>query len=355
MIGPLAAALVLAQAEPAASEPPAQHGRAPAAAAALVPGVLLHGAGHYVEGDRRTAARLLAAEGIGAGSLVLGVGGLFATGAARGLAGVLIATSVGGAALFVLPFFADLYGVLAPRGGTGAALPVAPLVDARVGLRQVYDPTLRYGTLYGAELDLRWRRLRVSPLVWRAVDGGNTRAGALAAWRFLGPRPGAPAIDGSALDVEAGAIDHRYASERFALTTAEASLRGRLDLQRLAPSLAGSFADGQLGLALGVTRYLDVDLQDDSDTMLLARFGFGLYLGRGPARAGEVLAYYDHRRDGYAGGLKVAGRAAGSAGHFGLDATYYLTERWGVRAEAQAGSAWLGGVALAWRGGRLTP
>jgi len=347
MVGPLLAlAALVAESAP-------QHGRAAAAAAAVVPGVLVHGAGHYVEGDRRTAVRLLAIEGMGAGGLAVGFSGLFLTGAARGMVGVFAATVVAGGALFVLPALADLYGVLAPEGGTGAALPTTAVIDARMGLRQVYDPTLSYGTLVGAELDLRWRGLRVSPFTWRAVDGDNRRVGGLAAWRFVGARPGMPAADGSALEIEGGVVDHRYAVERFALTTVEASLRGRLDLQRVAPSLAGSFADGQLGLGIGITRYLDVDVQDDSDTLLLARFGFGVYLGRGPARAGEVQAYYDHRHDGYAGGLKLPGIGSGAAGHFGLEGTFFFTERWGVRAEAQAGSAYLGGLALAWRTGGL--
>lgn len=42
------------------------------AAAALLPGLVLHGAGHWLAGDRATAWRLLAAQGTGLGLLAVG-------------------------------------------------------------------------------------------------------------------------------------------------------------------------------------------------------------------------------------------------------------------------------------------
>ena len=42
------------------------------------------------------------------------------------------------------------------------------------------------------------------------------------------------------------------------------------------------------------------------------RFGFGVYFGRSRrARRGELLLVYDHRHDGFAGGMKIGGLGSG--------------------------------------------
>ena len=87
--------------------------------------------------------------------------------------------------------------------------------------------------------------------------------------------------------------------------------------------------------------------------MLLARFGFGLYVGRRADRWGEVRIYYDHRHDDFAGGLKMPGLGSGPLGHFGLDGRAFVSDRWGARAEVQAGAAWVAGLSLVYRYGRV--
>ena len=60
--------------------------RGPAATgAAIFPGVVVHGAGHFVAGNRRTGYRLLAMEGLGAGLTLGGFATLALTGASRHL------------------------------------------------------------------------------------------------------------------------------------------------------------------------------------------------------------------------------------------------------------------------------
>jgi hypothetical protein len=79
------------------------------------------------------------------------------------------------------------------------------------------------------------------------------------------------------------------------------------------------------------------------------RAAFGLYLGD-PARPhGEIELYYDHRHDDYAGGLLMPGLVSGVFGHVGLEGVFRVTDRWGVAAEAQAGSAVLGSLSLVYR------
>jgi hypothetical protein len=329
--------------EPAGAPPP---DRGPASVgAAVFPGVLVHGAGHWVAGDRRTGYRLLAMEGVGLGLAAGGLATLAATGASRHLSPVIFATPVAGAGLFIVSWLADVQGVALPSGARGAPLLTAPVLEARLGTRYVHDPTIEYGTLVGPALDLRWGRWRLSPGAWIATGGHNTRLDLDVGFRPTGPRPGAFSADGSYVEVVLGATHHRF-REDFDLTVLEAGARGRFDLRRLAPSLAGSFAEWGLGLGWALTHYHVGARETDADGLLLARFGYGLYFGHAPGRTGEVMAYYDHRHDDYAGGLKLTGLGSGVAGHVGLDGTWYFHGRWGALIEGQVGSASLVGLSL---------
>jgi len=332
----------------AADEPPPFHPGAAAKGAAIFPGLVLHGTGHLVARDRRTAYRLMALEGAGLGLTAAGFATLAATGASRHLSPVIFATPVAGVGLFIVSWLADVQGVTMPAGGRGAPLLGAPVLEARLGTRYVYDPTVAYGTLVGPALDLRWRRWRLSPGAWIATAGHNVRANLEAGFRFAGPRPGAEAADGSHVEAALGATHHRF-RENFDLTVLEAQARGRVDLRRLGPSLSGSFAEWGLGLGWALTHFHVGARETDADGLLLARFGYGLYFGQAPGRTGEVMAYYDHRHDDYAGGLKLTGLGSGAAGHVGLEGTFYVFARWGLRIEAQAGSAYLAGLALVHR------
>jgi hypothetical protein len=85
--------------------------------------------------------------------------------------------------------------------------------------------------------------------------------------------------------------------------------------------------------------------------MLLMRFAYGFYLGGNGVRRGELLGFYDHRRDTYAGGLPVAGIGSGVLGHAGLKGHYHVDESWGLGADVTVGAAWIAGVSLRYRMG----
>jgi hypothetical protein len=341
----LLALLVLPATARAADVPPRLKRGPVATGAAIFPGAVVHGSGHFVAGDRRTGYRLLAMEGVGVGLTLGGFATLATTGASRQLAPPIFALPVAGLGLFLVSWLADIHGVTAPEDWRGAPLLLAPTVEARLGTRYVYDPTVDYGTLIGPALDLRWGGLRVSPGAWIASSGHNTRLNLEVGWRFWGPRPWAPAQDGSFGDLVLGATHHRF-RENFDLTVLEVGGRGRTDLRRFAASLDGSFAEWGLGLGWALTHYQVGAHETDAQGLLLARFGWGLYFGHAPGRTGEVMAYYDHRHDDYAGGAKVTGLGSGAAGHVGLEGTWYFLARWGVRAELQAGSVYLAGLSV---------
>jgi hypothetical protein len=313
-------------------------------AAAVVPGLLVHGSGHFVAGDRRTARRLLAAQGIGLGGMVAGLGALAATGASRRLVSPFVLLIAAGAGLFSTSALADLYGVLAPAGGTGAAPLSLPSLEAAGGVLYVRNPVFSRRWLAATALEARSGRWRLWPTLYGAGDGQTVRAEVRGGYRLWEGGP-------SFVDVRAGLVHHREGDEGtpFDTTLGELALDGRSALDGFAPSLGGSFLDWGGGVAVGGIHYGGRVGAVEPTDMLLARFGFGFYLGPGHAPRGEVRFGYDHRHDDFAGGLKIPGLGSGAAGHFGLAASIYFSDRWGIRALAEAGSAHVIGLSLLYR------
>jgi len=316
-----------------------------------VPGLVVHGSGHFVAGDARTGSRLLLLEGAGLGTLAVGFVPIVLTGASRRLVGPGAALSVVGVGLFAISAIADLYGVLVPPGGIGAPTAVVPIVQTDVGYRYVYNPVFSYRDFVVYGIDYRPGRWRVHPTAWFALNASASRVRVPLAYRLTGPVPRASSAwrDGSYFDVEAALTRHADLADGFVTTTAEVSLGGRLDMQRVAPSLAGSFAEMGLGWGFQRYGYQVKGAASDVGELLLARFGYGLYIGWPGAAQGELMVYYDHRHDDIAAGFKLRGLGSGVAGHFGIEGRMYLSEHWGVSAEAMVGSAYVAGVSILFR------
>jgi hypothetical protein len=320
-------------------------------AAAIVPGVLLHGAGHAADGKPKTGDRLLLAEGVGFGSLLVGTGGLALTGASRYTVTPFVFMMIGGGGLFALSWLADVYGVTVQENGRGEPLRIAPRIESAMGWRSVHDPQFRYRNFLVESFDLRVGRLRLSPSAWFALDDDNARTRLLAGWRLSGPLADELASpDGSFLDIEAAGTNHEYVSDGFRTQTAELGVNARYDLRRFDPALRGMFFEGAAGFALQRIEYRipGTKVPSDLEQLLLARAVFGAYLGRGN---GELTIYYDHRHDDYAAGLQLTGLGSGVLGHFGTQLRYFTDSGFGVIADAEIGSAYIFGASLAFRQG----
>ncbi len=326
--------------------------------AAVFPGVLLHGSGTWLQGRTLTSQRLLALEGVGLlGTFASGFV-LFQTGAARNLVGPTALVAVAGVTTFGLSFLANLYATWAPREGFGEPRRRLPLLESALGYTYVYDPQFAFRHFVTTRLDARLDAWHLSLGTAHAPDQDNQRyelAAGFRLWDAMGDiesplrafspsdvARGSPR-DGSYLEPRAGFSEHRYDGSGFFTRVLELELEGRVDLQRLLPDVRGAFF--QLGAGVG-QQWFVFDLPGvsatDTSSLLLAHAGFGMYLGqRSGGLGGELELYYDHRHDGFAGGLRARGLGSGVAGHFGVRSQYALSPRWGLRAEAQAGSAWV--------------
>jgi hypothetical protein len=314
------------------------------AAAAVVPGVVVHGAGHYAAGESETAKNLLLMQGIGLGVFLSGGLTIVFTGASR----YLVATS----------YVADIYGTVQSEGDAATTRYRLPARwETELGYRRIEDPQFAYRDFVVQRVSRQIGPLKLSPSGWFSTRGDTARYRAEAQWRLLqqpelrcwcGDFSRIPPRDISHLDLTLAVTHQRHRPEHFAKSSVEMSLDGRYDLARLGRTLRGSFIELGAGYALGRIDYdlTGISVPHDLEHLLLGRIGFGVTL-RGLSKPGsEFLAYYDHRHDDYVAGLKLTGIGSGVIGHFGLATRWFFSENVGVLLDAQVGSAYLAGASL---------
>jgi hypothetical protein len=331
------------------SEPPAsEHPEAALlpAAVSVAPGLLLHGLGPLVEGDTRLAKWLFAMEGTGLALLVGAGAPIYLSGQTRQLAGPLYAVALTGAGLFSLSALANLHAAVGPAFPPGVAPRRLPALEVELGYQHVVDPSFpRRHVFVSPGVVARLARVRLEAGARLSPGDGNLRVRACGAYRLLGAPEGERGrADGTALDLEAAALVHRFPAEGFTVGGGEVSLRGRQALAHLSPRLAGSFAELGVGLALQHWRFEGLAAEDSLQDALLFTFGYGVYLGRGGPLRGEAMLYYDHRKDDFPGAVKNVGGVP--VGYFGLRGRVLFGERWGLATDMQLGSAWVGRVSL---------
>ena len=330
-------------AEPTADAiaPPPRRGpstlrRLAAIGAAIVPGVLVHGAGSYVLGERRAAKRLLV---VGAAGLAAGGLGGLAVGATGGSPYFIwpgAPAAVLGVGIFSQTWLADIWiaaGGERVRGGPRATPPWS-LELSTTGLRDPYRRRMLAGAAASAELG----RLGLGTSALLDAQSDARTGDVEVRWRILG------AAAGDRLHVRAAARYHRDDADDVSLATAELEVVLRGELRRLDPLLAGTFLE--LSTGAGLERATYARGAHDLDSLLLGRFAWGMYLGR----CGEATLFYDHRRDSLAGGL-YTWRASGFVGSFGAGALIPVAGPWAVRGQLEVGNAWLGTLALRYQGG----
>lgn len=334
----LAAMLAISTAARPARAEDADGASAAALAAAVVPGVVVHGAGAFVAGHRETAKHLLEMEAVGLALVGLGAALIQGSRGSEYTVEPGVPLAIAGAGLILPSWFDDLW--LAAGGGRlhGRALAI-PAYTLELGTSWQRD-AYRHRGLVRAAADVEVGRWGLAAGAYLDSEGASRTGDLDLHYRIAG----GGGADGSRLIARAAVRYLGDDADAVTIATLEAELVGRLELQHLDPFLAGTFAEITTGY--GVDRVSYTTGAHDYDTLLLGRFAWGMYLG---AR-GEVTVFYDHRRDGLVGGF-AAWRAAGFVGSFGAGATVRVAGPWAVRAEAQFGNASLTTLALQYRGG----
>ena len=319
--------------------PPSAKCRAAAVAAALFPGALVHGSGHYVLGDKRAARRLLFAEAIGLGLLGAGGAVLGLSGTDENVAMLYVPLLISGAAVVAGSFLADLLGVSltgTARAGAGARpdRPGGALGSVTLGYRHVAHPNLDVDHLVRASADVQAGKLYVS-LATEVEARNHLRDYQLELAYQLPWRPMEATM----------ALGFDGARRRLAvddLASMPMALWSELfwDLGRRLPRLPGAYARARLGLGVEIVDYDAVPGRDDDIVpFVVGSFGLGFRLGRG-----ELELDYDHRKDGFPGGVYL-GRLPGFMGSVGISARLPLLRRFALVGAARYGTgatAWVG-------------
>lgn len=335
------------EAEPALPERP----RALPLAAAAVPGLVVHGSGHFALGEAATARRLLLMEGIGLGLFFAGGLTIVFTGASRYVVGPAATTTMLGFGLFSTSYLADIYGTVSRDGDAALSRYRAPaLWETELGYRRLADSQFAAEDFVVQRVSRQIGAFRLSPSGWFSTRGDTARYRLESQYRLWG-ESSEPLDDATFLDVTAAFVHQRHRPERFSKSSAELSLDGRYDLARIGRSLRGSFIELSAGYALGRIDYdlLGLSVPHDLEHLLLGRIGFGVMLRGASAPGSELLLFYDHRHDDYVAGLKMPGLGSGVIGHFGLTTRWFVSDSVGVALDAQAGSAYLAGLSLLFR------
>jgi hypothetical protein len=338
--------------EPHAVAPPAAPSRVLPIAAAVLPGVVAHGAGQLALGETQTAKNLLLMESVGLGLFLSGGLTIVFTGASRYLVAPAASATMLGFGLFSTSYLADIYGSASSDGAAALSRYRAPARwETELGYRRIEDPEFAYRDFVLQRISRQIGQFRLTPSGLFSTRGDTARYRLETQYRLVGnvtaPRP----RDVSFIDVTLGFVHQRHRPEHFSKSSAELSVDARYDLARLGPTLRGAFME--LGAGYGIGR-IDYDLQGlsvphDLEHLLLGRIGFGVTLRGQSAPGSEALVYYDHRHDDYVAGLKLTGIGSGVVGHFGLCARWFFTESVGLSLDAQVGSAYLGGASLIFR------
>lgn len=309
--------------------------------AAIVPGVVLRGAGSWVAGEKRAAKRLaiIAAAGLvlagAAGGLVRGTG-------AHPYTLPAVPLVLAGAGAMFTTWAADIW-TAAGGGCVCGHADAPPPWSVEIGetwLRDAYRSRL-HGRVAG-RVGLGRVDVGAAALMDVGNEGWLTFADARVRLRGAAAT-GARIDDGSRLYARIGGRVQRDDEDRVTQAVGELEVGGRYDLRRVDPALRASFVEMSTGVGLVRVRYATTST--DVDAILLHRFGWGVYLP-----GGEAQIYYDHRRDGLAGGI-AAYRAAGFIGSVGTNVDLRVHGPWAVRGELQVGNAWVSTLALSYRGG----
>lgn len=333
-------------------EPLHERSRALPAAAAVVPGLVVHGTGQLALGESRTGKNLLLMESIGLGLFLAGGATIVFTGASRYFVAPAATATMAGFGLFSTSYLADVYGSLAEDGGATLSRYRAPARwETELGYRRVSDSQFGYRDFLVQRVSRQIGSLRLSPSGWFDWRGDTARYRAEGQYRLAGVTEEPAPTDLSYVDVTLGFVHQRHRPEHFTKSLAELSLDGRYDLARLGRTLRGSFIELSAGYAMS---RIDYDLRGlsvphDLEHLLLGRIGFGVTLRGLSAPGSELLLYYDHRHDDYAAGLKIRGIGSGALGHFGLSGRWFVSDSIGIAGDVQAGSAYIGGASLLFR------
>jgi hypothetical protein len=307
-------------------------------AVAIFPGVIVHGAGHYAAGDRETATDLMLIEAAGLITF-LGASAYYAyTGASRKVSPVMVPLIAAGSSVFVLSWIADLYGSR-PGPRRRSSVPLlrsGNLFEPFIGIATVNDRQFDYSGFYHYGFRAEYNGLHIKPIAWDSVDTDNRRYQVEAGYELVGDT--GPLLSSPGGFLETGPLFrsgyHDFGDDGFRKTWIDAGLTARFMPGGIWPSMSGSFLFFELGYNREWVRFTE---SDDAPVLasnqMLFESGFGIERGAGGPSGVMFYFFYNHRRDGFTGGLQ-----GGFTGYFGM-ALKFIIDKFSLSFNYSYGSA----------------
>ncbi|MCP4136110.1 MAG: hypothetical protein GY754_34385 [bacterium] len=313
----------------------------------IFPGVILHGSGLWMGDDPDAAYDLMIMEGIGVGAILVSITAMALTGASPKVSGPMVPVTAAGSGLFFTSWLADLYGSFL------GSRPVARMergnyFDISSGYWYVYDPQFKYQNLLHFSFEKTIGGWSFSPKAWIALDDDNQKYLGEISYQFMGPRSSFFAEYKNKVEFSPTLrySNHNYGSEKFIKHTADLSAVGRFFMGSYWKSLDGSFTVYELGFSTEWVNFTieNIDIPIDYNVYFIFTFGYGIFLGSEESPLGEIVLFYNHRRDDYAGGMGIEGAGQGVLGYCGLNIEFFIGPYVELEIELKAGSALIAGV-----------
>lgn len=319
------------EAPPASVASEERPGSALATAAAVFPGLLVPGSGHFVMGQREDGKNFLVLDAVALALMGLGFGGQALSGGADRLSPLTLTPAVAGIALVSVAWLADILGTahgtkpwLAPRDPPGS-------LSLSAGYTGLFGSQLAFH--HGLGLDASWRYGPFSAEPWGLFDPSLSYYGAGARLALVVWRDGDDPV--TRLTIGGAVTHHRFRSDRYSTTVGELHGELRLNLKHLSQTLRNVWLLARLGAGLeGFAYDAKAFAWADLSPVLVLEVGGG-------ARVHErvmVEFVYRSRKDELPGGIVIPGLFDSYLGMFELKGRVTLTERFAVLAGVRYGT-----------------
>ncbi len=308
-------------------------------AASLFPGIILHGSGHFVAGDRETAKDLFIIE---SGSLFafLGFSAYFGyTGASSKVSGPVVPLIATSGTVFLLSWFADIYGstVGMNRSNIGINISRRRYIKLITGYLYVDDVQFDYRGFLHYGFEIRYNAFFLKPVIWQSRDDNNARYLVEAGYELAGPS-GVVFKDHRGI-LRAGPLFrggyHDYNDYGFNKKWIDICVTSEFSPGAIWKSLRGSRIFFEWGYNREWVTFTVIDKSPVFETdQVLFKSGFGIDLGNLYSPAGSISFYYNHRRDDFTGGM-----TGGFTGYVGLKGEVAIMKRFSLSLDYSYGAA----------------
>ena len=310
-------------------QPPNARGSALATGAAVVPGVFIHGAGHFTLGERQSAYRLLAMEGVGLAGVIGGIGTLAAVGGSEKFAFVYVPMTVTGLGLFTISFLADVIGA-----AHGTAPWAEPTILSGMTVRTGYVGLFgsKHSFRHLGELSAEWRtdQLVLDGRATLHPQGDFAGYGILAGWKLWAPA-NEPV---TRLGFYSELAHQDFRQEGFAMTTFRAFAQLRWNLGDLVATMQNAWILGRMGWGFDAFHFDGTSEDDDGLPFLVSDIGIGLMATSWV----ELELSYRHRKGELPGGMSLSDGLSGFAGMLELRSRVELGKGWALAPGARLGT-----------------